>query len=202
MPGSTLPEYRDGVAGLVLIDAATDHVQTDAYAAQQRRLLGSYEFTRFMVGSGISRVLAPIVGERALPLAARALPQDLQSAYRALLLDPIYYETAIAELQLAQTSVEQAGAALLGEAPLGDLPLIVLTAAQTTPAGARSDGSDRVSASSAAIQEQGKLSRLSVVGERRMLGRSGHLVHLDEPDAILSAVDDVYAMIMTGTRVR
>ena len=188
------------MAGLVLIDAATDHVQTDAYAAQQRRLLGSYEFTRFMVGSGISRVLAPIVGERALPLAARALPQDLQSAYRALLLDPIYYETAIAELQLAQTSVEQAGAALLGEAPLGDLPLIVLTAAQTTPAGARSDGSDRVSASSAAIREQGKLSRLSVVGERRMLGRSGHLVHLDEPDAILSAVDDVYAMIMTGTR--
>jgi len=194
--------YRDDVAGLVLADAVTDYVQTDAYAAQQRELLGSYEVARFMVGSGMSRILTPIAGERALPPAARALPQDLQSAYRALLLDPVYYETAIAELQHAQTSVEQANAALPGEAPLGDLPLIVLTAAQTSPAGSRSDGADRVSASSAVIQEQGALTLLSEEGERRMLGRSGHLVHVDEPDAILSAVDDVYAIIMTGTRVR
>jgi pimeloyl-ACP methyl ester carboxylesterase len=194
--------YRDDVAGLVLIDAQTDYVQTDAYAAQQRELLGSYEFTRFMVGSGLSRVLAPIAGERALPPAARALPLDLQSAYRALLLDPVYYETAIAELQHAQISVEQANAALLGDAPLGDLPLIVLTAAQTSPAGAGPDGANRVSASSVVIQEQGALTLLSQEGERRMLGRSGHLVHLDEPDAILAAVDDVYAIIMVGTRVR
>ncbi len=194
--------YRDDVAGLVLVDAATDYVQTDAYAAQQRELLGSYEFTRFMVGSGLSRLLAPIAGERALPPAARALPQDLQSAYRALLLDPVYYETAIAELQQAQTSVEQANAALLGDAPLGDLPLIVLSAAQTSPPGAGPDGAGRVPASSVVIQEQGALTLLSEDSERRMLGRSGHLVHLDEPDAILSAVDDVYASIMIGTRVR
>ena len=194
--------YRDDVAGLVLVDAVTDYVQTDAYAGQQRRLLGSYEVARFMVGSGLSRVLAPIVGERALPPAARALPQDLQSAYRALLLDPAYYETAIAELQQAQTSVEQANAALLGDAPLGDLPLIVLTAAQTSPAGAGPDGAGRVSASPVVIQEQGALNLLSENSERRMLGRSGHLVHLDEPDAILAAVDDVYAIIMIGTRVR
>ena len=194
--------YRDDVAGLVLIDAVTDYVQTDAYAAKQRELLGSYEFTRFMVGSGLSRVLAPIAGERSLPPAARALPQDLQSAYRAFLLDPVYCETAIAELQHAQTSVEQANAALLGDAPLGDLPLIVLTAAQTLPAGAGPDGANRVSASSVVIQEQGALTLLSQEGERRMLGRSGPLVHLDEPDAILAAVDDVYAIIMIGTRVR
>ena len=194
--------YRDDVAGLVLVEAATNHVQTDAYAAQQRALLGSYEVRRFMVGSGLSRVLAPLSGERALPPAAQALPQDLRSAYRALLLDPVYYETAIAELQLAQTSVEQANAALKGEAPLGDLPLIVLTAAQTAPAGARTDGAGRVPASSAVIQEQGALTLLSEDGERRMLGRSGHLVHVDEPDAILAAVDDVYAIIMTGSRVR
>ncbi|MCJ7550906.1 MAG: alpha/beta hydrolase [Anaerolineae bacterium] len=194
--------YRDDVAGLVLVDAVTDYVQTDVYAAQQRKLLGSYEVTRFMVGSGISRVLTPIAGERALPPAARALPQDLQSAYRGLLLDPAYYETAIAELQLAQTSVEQANAALVGEAPLGDLPLIVLTAAQTSPAGAGPDGAGRVPASAVVIQEQGALTLLSEDSERRMLGRSGHQVHLDEPDAILSAVDDVYANIMTGTRVR
>jgi len=185
--------YRDDVGGLVLVDAMTDHVHTDAYAAQQRALLGSYEVTRFVVGSGISRALASVAGERTLPPAALALSQDLQAAYRALLLDPVTYETAIAELELVQTSVEQADAALQGEAPLGDLPLIVLTAAQTSPAGARPDGVERVPASSLVIQEQGALALLSDDGERRMLGRSGHLVHLDEPDAILAAVDDVYA---------
>jgi len=194
--------YRDDVAGLILVEAVTDQVHTDVYAAQQRALLGSYEVTRFMVGSGLSRVLAPFAGERELPPAARALPRDLQSAYRVLLLDPVYYETAIAELQLAQTSVEQANAALMGEAPLGELPLIVLTAAQALPAGARPDSADRVPASSVVIQEQGALTLLSEDSERRMLGRSGHLVHLDEPDAIMAAVDDVYAIIMTGTRVR
>ena len=126
----------------------------------------------------------------------------LDLAAEGLLLDPVYYETAIAEAQMVQTSVRQVYAALDGETPLGDLPLVVLTAAMRAPNGSTPYSAEQIPADPDVIAAQGELARLSSRGERRMLGRSGHLVHLDAPDAIVAAVEDVYAVVMMGSGVR
>lgn len=194
--------YRDDVAGLILVDTATDHVFSEAFASTQRTSMGFYEMMRFLVGSGLLRVVGPLIGEGAIPPVARALPGDVQAAYVALLLDPTYYETALAESQMLQTSVRQANAALVGEIPLGDMPLIVLTAALRALEGPNPYSDERLPADPDEVAAQGVLARLSSRGERRMLGQSGHLVQLDAPEAIVAAVDDVYAMVMQGEGVR
>lgn len=194
--------YRDDVAGLVLVDPATDYAHSEAFAAQQRETMGFYEVRRFLVGSGLLRIIGPLVDRGAAAATARALPEDVQAAYLELLLDPAYYETALAELQMLQTSVRQANAALDGETPLGDMPLVVLTAAMRSPDGATPYSTELVPAVPDAVAAQGTLARLSSRGERRMLGRSGHLVQLDAPEAVVAAVDDVYATAMVGIDVR
>jgi len=158
--------------------------------------------SRFVVGSGIRRAFGPILGERALPPAARVLTSDLQATYAAFLLDLVTYDTTVDELASVQVSVEQADRALTEYVPLGDLPLVVLTSARSSPAGKGPDATASVSADAAVVSEQGELASLSSAGERRMLGRSGHLVQLDEPDAIIAAVDDVYAGATVGSSLR
>jgi len=194
--------WPDEVAGLVLVDPLTDYVHSDAYQQSQRGFLSSYEMTRFFVGSGLRRALAPILRDRALPPAARVLTSDLQAAYSAFLSDLTTYDTAVAELSAAANSVDQASAAR-GEPPaLGTLPLVVLTASQTSPPGRGPDAAPTLPADESVVKLQGELARHSSVGERRMLGRSGHLVQLDEPEAIISAVDDVYAAATVGASLR
>jgi hypothetical protein len=81
-------------------------------------------------------------------------------------LDPVYYETAGAEMMALPESVEQVDAALRGDVPLGSTPVIVLTAARSAPGGAGPYTEETVSANPDQVSAQGKLAQLSTRGER------------------------------------
>ena len=51
-----------------------------------------------------------------------------------------------------------------------------------------------MAADEAVIAGQGALARLSFRGEQRVVDDSGHLMHLDAPDALVTAVIDAVQM--------
>jgi pimeloyl-ACP methyl ester carboxylesterase len=190
--------HPEEVAGLVLIDSATAGTLPAEFNEQRRATLGFYGTMRQLTASGLLRVLGPLGGKRAIPPSVRGLPEDVQDAYLALLLDPVYYETAAAEMMALPESVEQVSAALQDDPPFGDTPLIVLTAARSAPPGSHPYTEETVPADPNRVKAQGELAQLSTRAERWMLGQSGHLVHLDAPESVLDAVEAVSDVIQRG----
>lgn len=186
--------YPDQVAGLVLVDTAAEYVVSAELEQQIRSSVGFYRVMRLLTGSGLLRVLGPLGGEGTMPEAARKMPERIRDAYLEMVLDPQQHTTAIAEMEQLPNTLRQAGEAVAGERPLGDRPLIVLTAGQRPAPGSNPFEERRVAADEAVIARQGALARLSLRGEQRVVDDSGHLMHLDAPDALVTAVIDAVQM--------
>jgi pimeloyl-ACP methyl ester carboxylesterase len=181
--------YPDDVAGLVLVDAPSPQTILRAGLVPHQQQLGYYRAMRFLTGSGLLRVLGPIMGEGALPEAAARLP-EIRDEYLLLTLQPHLYDTAIAEIEAMEISARQVAAALEGEAPLGDLPILVLSAGARADAGSPRDVT--------LTQDQGWQAQLSTRGEQRIIDDAGHRVNLDTPEAVVQAVRDVLALARGG----
>jgi pimeloyl-ACP methyl ester carboxylesterase len=186
--------YPDEVIGLVLVDTAADYGYPPDAEQEVRYSVGFYRITRLLVGSGLMRVLGPVMGEGAMPETAKKLPEALRESYLALVLDPELHATAQAEMvQLSQT-LRQAGEATAGRLPLGNRPFVVLTAGQRMALGSTPFDEYRVAVGEDVIAEQGALAALSSRGEQRIFRESGHNMHLDAPDVVIAAVRDVVEM--------
>ncbi len=187
--------YPDEVAGLVLVDTAAKYTVSPELEGQMRASIGFYQVMRLLTGSGLLRVLGPLGGEGSMPETARKLPASLQDTYLNLVLDPQQHATAISEMmQLAET-LRQTGEVMQGDRPLGDRPLIILTAGQQMAPGSTPFDDRHVAVSQEVIDAQGALVRLSSRGEQRVIEQSGHQVHLDAPDAVIAAIQDVIEMV-------
>lgn len=187
--------YRDEVAGVVLIDPVTEFALSPPGEQRIQRVLGTYETTARLAATGALRVLQALVPAAVTPARIAQLEAGVQAPYRALMLDPVYYETAIGELEQLSVSLAQADDALWGELPLGGLPLIVLTPARTQPLDAGPYTAETISMHAERATTQGQLTALSRRSERRNLGRSGPCVMLDAPEAIRAAIRDVVGMV-------
>lgn len=159
-----------------------------------RASIGFYQVMRLLTGSGVLRVLGPLGGANSMPETARKLPGGLQETYLHLLLDPQQYTTVIDEMTHLPQSLRQTSEALAGESPLGDIPLIVLTAGQQMASGSTPFDDRRAPVDPAVIAAQGRLTALSLRGEQRIIEESGHQLHLDAPEAVLQAIQDVVEM--------
>ena len=186
--------YPEDVAGLVLVAPLGDEVHSERFEREMETTIAFYERMRFLTTSGLLRLIGPVTGESAATGREEALPDDIRQAYRALLLDPRHYQTTVDELQSVRLSAAAADKALRGDAPLEGMPLVVLTPARAPRPSAGLYSPDLVVTDAETTRAQGELANLSLRGERRMLGRSGPLVHLDAPDSILAAVRDVAAL--------
>ena len=187
--------YPGEVAGLVLIDTAADYIVSLELERQVRASMSFYQAMRLLTGSGLMRVLGPLVGEESMPETARKLPEGIREVYLELVLDPRQHATALAEEEQLFETIRQAGEATGGERPFGDRPLIVLTAGQRSASGGTPFNEQRVSVDPAVVAAQGALTALSSRGEQRIVEDSGHHVHLDAPEAVITAVIDVVRMV-------
>ncbi|MGC9523475.1 MAG: alpha/beta fold hydrolase, partial [Anaerolineae bacterium] len=187
--------YPDQVAGLVLIDPTTDFALSPPGAQRIGRVLSTYETMGRLAATGALRFLQVIAPAAVVPPRVAGLETRAQAPYRAWLLDPTYYETAIAELEQLGVSLDQAADALWGDLPLGHLPLIVLTPARTQPLDAGPYSDETISMHPDRAAAQGRLTALSNRSERRNLGRSGPNVMLDAPEAVRAAIRDVVGMV-------
>jgi pimeloyl-ACP methyl ester carboxylesterase len=136
------------------------------------------------------------LNKNAMPETARKLPGEVRDPYLQMLLDPVQYRTSIAEMQSLPDTFQQTAALLEGEKPLGDLPIIVLTAGQTAAPGATPFQAQQMAVDASQIENQRAMTLLSSRAEQRLIAESGHLMHLDAPEAVTSAVID----LLTGIR--
>jgi len=188
-------EYPQEVAGLALVDTAYPLTVSPELEAQMRSSIGFYQVMGLLVSSGALRILGPLGGEGMLPETAVKLPADLQAAYLELLLDPAQYRTAAAEMRQLPQTFAQTEELLVGERPLGDLPLIVLTAGQQPAPGSTPFDAQTIPAAASWLAAGEALAVQSTRGAQRVVADSGHLVHLDAPQAVVEAVQNVLALV-------
>ena len=180
----------DQIVGLVLLDpAAPDLVQSSRFARTRRGSMGYYRTMKLLTRTGLLPVLGPLADEESLPETARRIP-EVRSEYLTLSLDPVFWQTAIAELEQIESSAGQVERAIEGPGiPLGDLPLIVLSAEEDPEASAGSEGS--ASLRRERIASHRELATLSTRGRHRVVPEAGHMLHLDAPDAVVEAVGEI-----------
>jgi pimeloyl-ACP methyl ester carboxylesterase len=188
--------FTDDLAGMVLVDPTTEVALTEAYSRQWRLELDFYELMRGVTATGLLRFVRPLLG--ATPPWVNSLPSDVRKAYLALVLDRAYYETAIGETEMLAVSLDQVDAAFWGDAPLEGLPLVVLTASHMAAVDAKPYKELTTPTDAEVVTAHRAVAALSLVGERRMLGRSGPHVQLDAPGAVVAAIRDVSAMATVG----
>lgn len=187
--------YPDETAAMVLIDTSTEIVYAAEFEETMATQTGFYQVMRLLTGFGLLRLFGPLLGEGLQPPMLNGLPADVRETYLLLTLNPTFFTTALAELDTLQTSMEQTEQALNGTTPLGDLPLIVLTAGQAEVAsGPNPTQTKRVAAPEIQVEQQAKLATFSTRGEQRVIAESGHLMHLDAPQAVIGAIRDAIEM--------
>jgi pimeloyl-ACP methyl ester carboxylesterase len=84
---------------------------------------------------------------------------------------------------------------------LGDLPLVVLTAGSRFPMSGMSEKTQNAFHDTR-FALQAELAMLSTNSDQRVSPRAGHYIQLDDPDAVVTAIEDVVTSVRDGTRVR
>jgi pimeloyl-ACP methyl ester carboxylesterase len=124
----------------------------------------------------------------------------VQEATERMQLTPAFQRAQLSEEEhVFRTSVAQLRAA---RRPLGDLPLIVLTKdLGAAPADATPERLARREAGYRVWVELGRrTAALSTRGVQRVVPGAGHGINLDEPEAVVAAVDEMLAIVRpTGT---
>ena len=189
-------QYPDEVAGLILIDTAYPLIITSEFEMQMRSSIGFYQAMNLMTSTGLLRILGPHGGEEGMPATARKLSPELQEVYLNLLLDPNQYTTAIAEMQQLPYTFQQTSQMMNGDQPFGDLPLIVLTAGLTSAPGSTPFNEQYIPVPQSQIENQLELAGLSSRGEQRVSDWSSHSVHLDAPEDIVRAINDMIELLV------
>ncbi len=177
--------YPSEVTGLVLVDSAYENqfrrypepvVTSTARAVQQLRMLET------LIALGIPALLPSLA-----PLESR-LPKPSAEAYRALMTSNPKHIAAgrgeIEELLLGDTKPVTT---------LGKLPLVVLSRGHPDPGMFDSSVTPEVVAQSERVwtQMQLELMALSSRGKRIVAQKSGHSIHLDQPELVIGAIREV-----------
>lgn len=163
------------VAGLLLVDPSVEY--------QARRMESAAPGTeRAMTGmvlraeaSANTPILPPQPGAKPLtPAQARRATTD----YRRTLASELSSLSGISSDQVAQSRHSY-----------GAMPLVVLTAGKSAigPAGQRW----------VALHEE--VARLSTIGEQRVVPGSGHLIQIEQPEAVAAAARELVARIRRGS---
>jgi pimeloyl-ACP methyl ester carboxylesterase len=186
-------QFRDSLSGVVMVDpshedelSATSRVQGTMSLRPESRLrrLAYYWARRFFPFLGLTRLLLLYQGEKGLPPEFRRLPLSVQ---RRLLIASSSTQLE-AEREEYTSLPESEAEARVAKFPR-DLPLTVITARyRTSP----SDPRWPTRPWPAAHRElQGKLAQSSSFGKQIIAENSGHVVQLDQPALIISAVRDM-----------
>jgi pimeloyl-ACP methyl ester carboxylesterase len=175
--------HPQDVVGMVLVDSAREK-QFERFP-EQIVTAGAKEFAQFRRLELLIALGVPALNPSRVPLESK-LPKEAAEAYRALLLsDPkhlVTYQSEVEAVKRGDTEPVKT---------LGDLPLIVLSHGQFDP---RTMG---VSAEVAEQYEQTwqelqlELAALSSKGKRIVAEQSGHNIHLEQPELVIRAVQEV-----------
>lgn len=166
--------YPGEVVGMVLVDAMHEDLTRDSQRLQdQQQIIAQFGVMKFMAQFGILRMMGKSAGEQSLPAHVKQLPADKQEAYMILMSHPAFFETAVGEWQVVGESCKQ----IREIGKLGDLPLVVLTAGNNLESIWQS------------LQDE--LASLSTNSAHVITEGSGHHIHLERPDLVITAIQQV-----------
>jgi pimeloyl-ACP methyl ester carboxylesterase len=193
--------YPDDVAGLVLVDPPMEwqHLTDERVRLLRRGIQASYigaALARVGVvrgclalltggAPGVPRNFVRVLGPRALRTLehlvgeVRKLPPEVHPAVQALWCEPKCFR-AMAEHLAALGAMARAAAEVTS---VGDLPLAIVC------------GGDQPAE---VLAQQRQLTRLSSQGRLIVAAKSGHWIHLDEPEVVVSAIRDTVERARSG----
>lgn len=183
-------EYPHDVAGLILVESAhPDQLERlpaqirDSDQQQLRSLHRWQPFLPILIHLGVQRI---ILQSQPSP----GIPSDVLQEIRYLQLNSKFYDSMLGEIDAMPQSIEQVRTA----GTLGDRPLLVLTAAN---AGEDLPPQfDREAFRKIWITElQSSLAQLSSRGKQVIVPDTGHLIPLQQPQAVVTAVREILAEV-------
>lgn len=180
-------QYPQEVAGLVLVDSATEG-QMERFPAALKKLQSPDDLLKLLQGfeAAITSGEAAKNPDAFLPLEPR-LPRQTAETFRALMLShPKQVRAVRAELE-----------AIADEKPrplpsLGNLKLVVLSHGYTDPAGQPGVPPEVIREYEGVwAQLQAELAALSSNSKRVVAEKSGHNIQLERPDLVVQAIREV-----------
>ena len=174
-------QFRDSLAGVVLVDPSQEDEPVVDLAEHKGRRLSVRDILDLVPPLGIQRLRRMYGGDRAIPPDLREAPRFYQERYLiASSLDQLKLErNEFESLRLTRAQVRE-------NIFPNDLPLTVITAMRFSS----NEGAHPSNAPS--TQElQGRLVRLSRFGKQILARQSGHMVPLDEPELVVTAIQDI-----------
>ena len=179
-------QYPEDVVGLVLVDSSHENQMTSEMWKRIKMQSWLYQVLRVFSQVGVLRLigemnLLPILEDikreiQKYPLAV----QTLFDTYKSFCYRPDYWATASSEFANLKKSFEE----IQSVTSLGSLPLIVLSQGSKD-----SKMSDERFQKLASLQLD--LTKLSSNSQRIIAENSGHLVQLDQPELVISAVQQL-----------
>ncbi|MEM1370439.1 MAG: alpha/beta hydrolase, partial [Cyanobacteria bacterium P01_H01_bin.15] len=179
-------QYPEDVVGLVLVDSSHENQMTPEIWRKIKMLSWLYQALRVVSQVGLLRLigemnLLPIPEDIKREIQKYPLvTQSLFDTFKSFCYRPDYWATASSELANIKKSFEE----VRSVTSLGSLPLIVLSQGSKD-----SKMSDERFQKWAALQLD--LTKLSSNSRRIVAKDSGHLIPLDQPELIISAVQQL-----------
>lgn len=187
--------YPDDVAGMVLVDAAHEDMW-DRFPPEYAQFVsdqeGQMRIMEYVARFGLLRILAGLGGEEVLPEEIEKIPDAVKDSYLAMISQPTYFRTVIDEIRALDETAREVRE--IGD--LGELPLVVLTAERALEfetLDAMGLRPDQVEPIWTELQEE--LVSLSTRSTHVIAEESGHHIHLDRPDTIVTAIRMVLTRI-------
>jgi pimeloyl-ACP methyl ester carboxylesterase len=188
------------VAGMVLVDAAQEDLLSTmspqirkAQEISSRNAQKKQWYEPLLLRFGITRLTAPSM------FAQGGIPKDEIAESIYLDLQPKYAEARAGEF----AALNQSSSEVRASGKLGDMPLVVLTAGKFViddshlpPGVTRKDLEEyhRQWVEDLQVREV----HLSTRGKQIIVPDSGHRIPLERPDAIISAIREIYAALNAG----
>jgi pimeloyl-ACP methyl ester carboxylesterase len=189
--------HPQDVAGMVMVDSAGEHqyrrmdaaVGSGENDALRRELRRTYSRLAALARSG---ALLPGTAdfERAVGPRAAMVTPALWAAHVAQRTSPAYWRAIRSEAAAADgASSDEIVAA---RRPLGALPLVVLTADRFAPRPGETPEATRARRE-VWVAMHDEIAALSTRGVRRTVDGAGHNIPMDQPQAVIEAVEEVLA---------
>lgn len=181
--------YPEEVAGLILLDAVSKDINT--YTPREFRyfvIINRLKFRIFarLTGLGVARFLLRVKGVDAAQDFIVSLPLELRNATIAWYLRKTFV-AAYRECALLPVSVHQAGLA----PQLHDMPLVVVAHGIPEMFSGLPSAAEVERAEQRWQTMQMELARLTPSGKYLVAEKSGHRIHIDQPELVVEVIRQV-----------
>lgn len=181
--------YPDEVAGIVLLDARHEAINSKMPPAWQKLEMAGKGMYRFMLLAsrlGVLNLLGKLMGEKAAPPIVMKLPPEIRPIYLEVGFQPKYFQSNLDELAACAESDKQ----LSATGSLGNTPLTVIR--HGIPDLFASMPAEQAKQAEQVWQElQADLAKLSSTSRILVAEKSGHGIQIDQPSLVVDAIRQI-----------